>query len=330
MNRMNLLITGGAGFCGLNIAEHALVQGANVVAYGLESPMPAALRAFADLPGRFAFHQGNVCDRSQVADAIRQHGITHIVHGAAITAALEREAVQARDILQVNTLGTIEVLEAAAAAGIRRMVHLSSGSVFGARVPDTDALDEAESVPLPDSLYGISKFAAERTAMRYRATRELDVVVARLGVVFGRWEHDTGLRDTLSIPLQLSELAEQGVPARLNPTLPDDWVYASDVAAAIGSILRAPAEGLQSLYQIGSGTRWSALDWCARLKQRFPHFDYQSATRAEDINVGVRTPTPRPIFSIRRLHDDLGYEPRFDPATAFEDYMDWRRVDRSG
>ena len=46
--------------------------------------------------------------------------------------------------------------------------------------------------------------------MRYRSSRGLNVVVARLGVVFGRWEYDTGMRDTLSLPLQLFSIAQAG------------------------------------------------------------------------------------------------------------------------
>lgn len=321
---MSLLITGGAGFCGLNIAARALERGETVVSYGLEAPIEAAVRAFSRLPGRFVAHAGDVCDRDALRSAMATHGVRRVVHAAAITASLDREASQAARIIQVNLGGTLEVLEAALAHGVERVVQLSSGSVYGANVAQVPSLDEVRDAPVPDSLYGISKYAAERMCVRFRATRGLDVTVARLGVVFGRWEHDTGVRDTLSVPWQLAERARRGEPARLNPVLPEDWVYAADVAAAIGLILDAPRPSPQPVYHVSAGRRWSAQSWCALLRQRYPAFEYALAADPAQADVGTRAPTPRPPFSVRRIEEDYGFEARFDLPAAFEDYMAWR------
>lgn len=325
---MTTLITGGAGFCGLNIAAHLLARNIAVVMYGLEAPGLEAQRALSRLPGQFEVCIGDVCDRDALQAVMRQYDVGRVVHGAAITAALEREASQAARIIQVNIGGTIELLEAALAHGVRRVVHLSSGSVYGASVKPTGSLDEGQDVPVPDSLYGITKYAAERICLRYRATRGLDVMVARLGVVFGRWEHDTGVRDTLSIPWQLAALAEQGLPARLGASLPDDWVYAQDVAAAIGLLLDGVGSE-RSVYHIGTGQRWSVLDWCERLSKRFPDFSYELAQDPGTVNVGARAPVPRPPFSIDRLVADYGYTVQFNAEAAFQDYMEWRHEHRS-
>jgi nucleoside-diphosphate-sugar epimerase len=320
---MTVLITGGAGFVGLNIAEQLLKAGTPVVSYGLQAPPVWAMDRLEALPGRISVKMGDVRDRETLVETIREYRVQRIVHGAAITAALDREAQQAPLIAAVNLGGTIEVLEAALECGVERVVQLGSGSVYGASVKRDGLLDEVDDVPVPDSLYGITKYAAERTALRYGTTRDLSVVVARLGVVFGRWEYDTGVRDTLSIPLTLTQMAQSGSHAVLRSVVPDDWVYGSDVAWAVLRLLQAPSLA-QPLYHVSGGRRWSAVSWCARLRERYPSFTYEVAEDPAAANVGRLSPGPRPPFAIARLQEDLGYAARFGEAEAFSDFIAWR------
>lgn len=321
---MTTLITGGAGFVGLNIAEQLLSAGETVVVYGLQAPPEMAIRAFEALPGQLSVQVGDVRDRALLLKTMREHGILNVIHGAAITAGMDREVTQTPLIAAVNLGGTIELLEAALEHGVRRVVQLGSGSVFGSSVKQDGMLDEEMDVPVPDSIYGITKYAAERTALRYRTTRNLDVVVARLGVVFGRWEYDTSVRDTFSIPLALSRLAESGGHAAFCEHLPSDWVYAADVASAVLCLLRVPSLP-RPLYHIATGKCWSVRSWCDQLRAVHPSFTYEVVSDVSKANVGRQIPVPRPPFSIRNLQNDLGYQIRFDEAHAFFDYLAWRR-----
>jgi nucleoside-diphosphate-sugar epimerase len=203
------------------------------------------------------------------------------------------------------------------------VVHLSRGSVFGAGGQDQAELLEDRDIPQPESLYGITKYAAERAALRYRAMHGLDVVVARLGVVFGRWEYDSGVRDTLSIPLLLTRLAQAPQEARFCADLPDDWLYARDAADAIVALIDADRLP-HPLYHLGTGRRWSASGWCDRLRGAYPGFSYAVVERRADANVGVHAPAARPPFCVERLRRDLGITARFDEAHAFADYLAWR------
>ncbi|MDP4836724.1 MAG: NAD(P)-dependent oxidoreductase [Burkholderiales bacterium] len=319
---MTTLITGGAGFVGLNVARQLMLAGEVVVIYDLGNIKPNAHADLNGLSGSLRVEQGSVLDKSHLADVIARYRVNQVVHGAAITAGLERERTQASDILQVNTLGTINVLECVLDAGIQRIVQLGTGSVFGSSVKQEGMLHESIDVPEPDSLYGISKYAAERIAMRYRATRGLDVVVARLGVVFGRYEHDTGLRDTLSAPLTLGQLALSGQHASVYANLPDDWVYATDVAIAVEMLLNA-ATTSHGIYQVSSGMPWSVGQWCHKLKHQFPAFTFDLVDQKELATVGSVTPTRRPLFSIDRLSKEFGYRPQFLIDDAFDDYAQW-------
>lgn len=320
---MTVLITGGAGFVGLNIAERLLARGDAVVALDLEPPPAAAREALLRLPGTLRFERGDIRDAGSIADALRRHQVTTLIHGAAMTAGLERERTQAATIADVNLTGTLNVLAAACRARVTRVVHLSSGAVFGTGGQGQAELREDRDVPAPESLYGITKYAAERAALRYRAVHDLDVVVARLGVVFGRWEYDTDVRDTLSIPLLLTRLAQARQQARFCVDLPDDWLYARDAAEAIVALADA-GQLPHPLYQLGTGRRWSATAWCDRLSSAFPGFSYAVVGQRSDANVGMHAPAARPPFCVKRLCHDLGFTARFDEALAFSDYLAWR------
>jgi nucleoside-diphosphate-sugar epimerase len=323
---MPVLITGGTGFVGLNVADTLLSAGTDVVIFGQASP-PATLAApLLKRPAKLTIETGDIRDGALLRDILSRHKIDRVVHGAAVTASLDRERTQARAIVDVNVGGTIELLEAAIDRRVSRIVSLGTGSVFGTHDPDGPDLDEQRDSPVPENLYGISKYAAERIALRYRDTRDLDLCVGRLGVVFGRYEYDTGVRDTLSVPFQLLRAAEAGQSIRVRRVLPDDWVYATDVADAIVRLLDAPK--LQPLYHISAGRRWSIADWCERLRTAFPNFAYELVEQDADANIGVPAPRRRPLFSTERLRADTGFMPRFDPAKAFADYLDWHGTKR--
>lgn len=319
---MTILITGGTGFVGLAVVEELLIQGACVVTYGPQTVPATAQAYFAKLGGQLHCEIGDVCDGAHLRAVMKDHNVTKVIHGAAITAGIERERAQPHPVIQVNLVGTLELLEAALAHGVQRVVQLGTGSVYGAKVKTDGTLDPDLDPAVPDSLYGITKYAAERLACRYRAMRGLDVSVARLGVVFGRWEYDTGVRDTLSLAYHLVRLAQRGEAARLAPVLPNDWVYSRDVARAVALLLEAPT--LQhDIYQIGTGQTWSATNWCELLISRFPHFSYETVSTAEDANIGRATPSPRPPFSIDRLRSEVGYNPVYNAEAALNDYLDW-------
>ena len=320
---MAVLITGGAGFVGLNVAEHLLDRGEDVVLFGPAPPPANARRALLAKRGKFAIAPGDVTIAADLDGVFAAHPIDRVVHGAAITADLAREKRAPRDIFHVNLIGTVETLEACLRHRVRRVVQLGTGSIFGAAGRASDILDEATSPLLPETMYGISKFAAERTGLRYRNTRELNLTVARLGMVFGRWEYDTGVRDTLSLPLQLLHVAEAGGTAVVHKAAGDDWVYASDVARGLLAMLDLPSSP-EPVYHLSAGMRWSVEDWCRRMTERFPRFSVRMDDRVEDCTVGRNSAAPRSRMSIERIRRDVGYEPAYLADRAFEDYLEWR------
>ena len=323
---MPVLVTGGSGFVGLNLVEALLGRGEDVVAYDAQAVPESARRAFASLPGALEEVVGDVRDDAALNRLFEEFSIDRAWHGAAVTGAYDREREDGRTILDVNTMGTHAVLEAARRRGVRRFVFASSTSVYGESHYHHAEVNE-DTLPLPDALYGISKYASERLSLRFRTMWNMDVVCARIGAVFGPWERDTGCRDLLSTVFQLACLAVEGKEAVLPPQdLRRDRVYGRNVAAGLVALLFAEAPTFD-VYNLGSGATVSDRPWCERLMARYPAFTYRVAGSGEEANVDYHETRNRGAQSMRRMTEDIGFQPTFSYDRALDDYCDW--IDRT-
>ena len=308
-----ILLTGGSGFVGLNVAEQLLERGEEVLIFDLRAPP----RAFS----KAVFVQGDVSNPETVAALFKRFSPKQVIHMSAITAGPERDAREPRRIAEVNLIGTLNVLQEARNSGVERFVHASTGALFGAAGIGVDEpLDEERHRPVPESMYGITKYAAERSCLRLAALWDLDVRIGRLAMAFGRWEHDSGVRDRLSPPSVIAHIALAGGEAVFPPLGPTDYIYGPDVARALIALLDAKAPP-HRLYHLGTGSAWALPKWCGLLEKRFPKFRWREA--AEGCNVVPLAPGTRTRFSNRRLVEDFGWAPRFDLAAAAEDFIAW-------
>ncbi len=308
---MHVLIFGGTGFVGLNIAA-AFHTGGHRVSLFDKSPPPAGF----DVPA--ACHLGDVRNKTAVRAAMAS-APDIVICGAAITAGSAREARDPDSILSVNLGALPGILESGRDAGVKRFVNLSSAAAYGAAPGPRLAEDDAAS---PESLYAITKFASERVAARLAGHWRLDVVNVRLSAVFGPWERDTGERDTLSAPGQILALAADGTPALLPRPGIRDWIYAPDVAEAVRTIALAPRLG-HALYNISTGNSWSALDWGQALARHLPGLVCRIAGPGETAIVDLHAPTDRPPLATDRLAADLGWRARFDLETSARHLAAW-------
>jgi nucleoside-diphosphate-sugar epimerase len=307
------LLTGGAGFVGLNVAEQLLERGDEALIFDLRAPPAPFSKAH--------FVQGDVTDASALQQLFSGQRIERVIHMSAITAGPERDAREARRIAEVNLIGTLNVLQEARNAGVERFVHASTGALYGAAgVGVAEPLDEERHRPVPESMYGITKYAAERSCLRLAALWGLDVRIGRLAMAFGRWEHESGVRDRLSPPTVIAHIAVAGGEAVFPPLGATDYIYGADVARALIALLDAEAPS-HRLYHLGTGAPWALPQWCGLLEKRFPRFRWRES--AEGCNVVPLAPGTRTRFSNRRLVEDLGWAPRFDLAAAADDFIEW-------
>jgi len=317
---MIVLITGGTGFVGLNLAQQLCNKGFKPVLMAL-APMTLAMQQQLMQAGiSFDFFQGSVTHPGDLDKVCTLYKIDKIVHAAAITADGEREIAHTKEILETNLMGSVEVFECAVRHHIKQVIYLSSGSIFGHLGTHDPFIDELFSPVLPETIYGISKLAAERTALRYRKNRHLNVTVVRLGLVYGPWEYDTGHRDTLSLPYKTYLKAKGGEHLIVSKIHGDDYIYATDIAKGLWLILEA-GHSPEGLYHLSAGLKWSLSTWLERLKQVFPKFTYEMTDDPELCAFKNSSPLPRSPMSIQRIQRDFHFEPDFDQALAFDDFI---------
>ncbi|WP_237214431.1 NAD-dependent epimerase/dehydratase family protein [Falsiroseomonas oryziterrae] len=322
-----ILVTGGAGFVGLNLVEALLARGEHVVVFGRETALPdPAPAVLGKLPGRLELVPGDVTDAAALREVFRARRIGAVFPFAAVTAGPGREAADPHAVLDVNLHGLIRTLEAARdAGGVRRVVLPSSSAIYGESAYSHAVLDEATTPPVPISLYGVTKYAAERGGLRLAGLWGLDAVVARIGPAFGPWERDTGLRDTLSAHRAVARAALRGEEAVLPPApLPTyDWVYSRDLAQGLLALLDA-REPPHRVVNLSSGIDW-APHYAAcfdLLASRVPGFRWRHAGPGETPTIALNETRPRGVMAIARAAD-FGWRPRHDPLAAWADYADW-------
>lgn len=299
---MAILVTGGSGFVGLNLVEHLLGRGDEVVSFDLGPPPAAAVERFRQLPGRLRTVTGDITERAAVDTTFSGTAVTGVVHAAVIKPGERREHDAFQRIVSVNVVGAVTVMEAALAAGAPRFVYVSSGAVYGsgARRP---SLDEEDPIPAPDTLYGITKLTAERIGVRLAALCGFPFTAVRLGSVFGPWERHSGARDTLSAVRR-------------------DWIYSRDVAAGLATILDR-ASLPEPVYNLSTGREWTVADWCERLARAFPGFAWRIDPHPGGATVDLHGRFDRPPLATERLVRDSGFDARYELEAAFADYMAW-------
>lgn len=320
-----ILISGGAGFVGLNLTEALLARGEEVVVFGREAALPdAAARTFARLPGRVEVVQGDVNDADALRAVFARRQVDRVFPFAAVTAGPDREAADPHGVLDVNLHGLIRTLEAARdAGGVRRVVLPSSAAVYGESAYAHRALEEVTTPPVPISLYGVTKYAVERAGLRLCGAWGLDAVAARIGATYGPWERDTGLRDTLSPHLAIARAAVRREEAVLPGAarLSYDWVYVRDLVAGLLALLDAERPP-HRVVNLASGVDWAPeLEGCLEeFARAFPGFRWRVAD--EGANIRFNESRARGVMAVERAAA-FGWRPRFGARGAYADYARW-------
>lgn len=297
---MRVLVTGGAGFIGAHVVAALARAGDEVVV--LDSLRRGDAAAIA---GGARFIAGDLRDTAALGAAMG--GVQRVYHLAAQSNVLG--AVSDMDYsFQANVVGTYNVLAAARAAGVERVIFTSSREAYG----EPTALPVSEEYPLnPKNAYGASKVAGEVYCRAVQSSYGLDVSVLRLANVYG-----PGDRDRV-IPIWL-ERARRGEDLELyggEQVL--DLVPVDLVVAALRRAAETPLHGQPVNIGSGVGTTLRAL--AARI-QELP-----------GVSVGLRVLPARAVevtrfvADVTRMKELLGLPPPADPLAALPELWDMIR-----
>jgi UDP-glucose 4-epimerase len=248
------LVTGGAGFIGSNLVDALLARGDEVtvlddLSTGRRENLDGALAAGATLV------EADVRDAAavrEIAAQARPEAVFHLAAQIDVRRSVEDPAFDAA----VNVGGTANVLEAARAAGARRVVFVSTGgAIYGEGKDKALPLDEGSAVE-PLSPYGQSKFAAEGYLALYERLYGLSGVSMRLGNVYGPRQDPLGEAGVIAI--FCGKLRSGGRPTVFGDGRQTrDYIYVGDVVAAL---LAAAGSGATGAINVGTGVETDVLE----------------------------------------------------------------------
>jgi len=320
---MATLVTGGNGWLPSHVVRRLARTGETVVSYDLMEP-DDYLRAFlgADI-SNVVFASGDVTDRERLREAAARHGVTSIISAAAITPRVDRERREPERIVAVNLGGVVNALEVARTLpNFRRFVQISSCAVFG-DVPGVQELDE-DSPANSTNLYGITKLAGERVALRYGELFELDVIAVRPSNVYGPMERftpgyagATELREMLRIHFGGEPIKVASLDASYR-----DWTFAEDVAEGIERAWSVAGPLPRRVYIISSGEQYSVGDVLEAFRLNLPGLESMVVSQDEanyPVDAGGRGPLPLN----RRAREHLGWSPRTSFDDGMREYLTW-------
>ena len=244
----NILITGGAGFIGSNLAERLLREGRRIaIVDNLDEYYPADYKR-ANLEeikaaGGFEYFPIDVRDGARLRaafSAFRPHAVVHL----AARPGVRMSFVQPEEYASINVVGTTQALEACRQSGVQRFVFASSSSVYG---HSTQApFREDANITHPLSVYAATKAAGEAVAFTYAHAYSLSVVCLRLFTVYGpRQRPDLAIR-------KFARMIKAGkeIPIFGDGSMERDYTYIEDT---VDGIVRAlDAHGSFDVFNIGN------------------------------------------------------------------------------
>lgn len=312
-----VLVTGGAGTIGSTLVDQLVDAGAHdvIVLDNLVRGRVANLDA-ALATDRVTLVEGDIRDRDLVHDVTR--GCDLVFHQAAIR--ITQCAEEPRLALEVLVDGTFNVVEAAAEAGVDKLVAASSASVYGL----------AEEFPTPerhhhhdnDTLYGAAKTFNEGLLRSFRAMHGLDHVLLRYFNVYGPRMDVHGLYTEVLV--RWMERIADGLPPLIfgDGLQTMDFVYTTDIARA--NVLAAASDVREGIYNVARGEETSLLDLARTL------------LRAMGSDLPVEHGPDRAVNGVtRRLADttaarrDLGFVAEVGLEDGLRELVEWWRPLRS-
>jgi UDP-glucose 4-epimerase len=311
---MKILVTGGMGVIGSMVSGLLVEKGLRPVlmARHLDRNLIGAFEEKVDI------ELGDIIDFPRLASVIKTHGVTHIIHMAALIGALSHQ--NPPHSVQVNVVGTLNVLEAARLFGVRRVVFTSAKGVYGHiggehGHPTFKPVTE-DHPKNPIRIYESEKLMGEHMGQFYRRTYGTEFAALRFSGTFGPGKTVRhGDKAALS---GLVEKAFAGKPVVIakGGEQKTDYVYNKD--AAQGVCLACLADRLTyTAYNIGSGTLANLKDFAQEVKRLLPGTEIEVGP-----GISEEQPNYNCLYDISRARDDLGYIPRFTVDKAVEDYID--------
>lgn len=307
-----VLVTGGAGFIGSNLARALLKRGYGVVilddlSTGRIENIDAMLK-----DKKLTFVEGSILDTALLSSIIESNNISLISHQAACSSV----PLSIEDPLmttEVNVTGTVNIFNTAALAGIKRVVYASSSSVYG----DTLELPTKETTPLmPKSPYASSKASMELYAGVFSDLYEMEIAGLRYFNVYGPSQNPSSGYAAVVPKFITRALTGEALPIDGDGEQSRDFVYIDDVVSA--NINALSIESLPSLIMnIACGERTSVMELARAIVENTGSKSILTQSPARDGDVRDS------LADITLAQKNINYTPQYSISKGLMETIEW-------
>ncbi len=304
------MVTGGLGFIGSQVCRDLAERGERVLVFDKfregEIEFLKKIR-MPDVGDGVEFVSGDITDFPFLFETVKDRGVRKIVHTAAITfipTAVEKPSLT----LNVNTVGTFNILEASRILDLEKLVYISTSSIYG----DFQYTPADEKHPInPKDIYGATKAAADRLTASYHSTYGLPAAIVRTSSVYGPGDLEK------RVAKNFIENALQGIPLEVQGggVQRRDFSYVKDVARGIVLTLESKRSDGE-VFNITGGTDHSIMELALTVKTFIPQAEIkETGARAVDVKRGR--------LDISKAKKILGYAPLYDLEKGIREYVEW-------
>ncbi len=308
MDKIKILVTGGAGFIGSNFIMHILNKYKDYFIVNLDKLTYAG--NMDNLKGieknkNYKFVKGDICDKKTVQEAMK--GCDAVLNFAAET-HVDRSIRTSEDFIKTDVLGTHVLLNLVKENNIKRFIQISTDEVYGSieegSFKETDIVD-------PSSPYSSSKAGADLIVSSYWKTYNTPVMITRSSNNFGSHQYPEKL-----IPLFITNiLGGKKIPLYGDGLNVRDWIYVLDNCEAIDFVLHNGILG--EIYNIGSGNEKTNLEITktilAELGKDESYIEYVADRAGHD---------RRYALNCQKINK-LGWKPKFKFEDALKETISW-------
>ena len=320
---MKIMVTGGAGFIGSNVADGYIEAGHDVVV--VDNLLTGRIE---NVNAKAKFYRVDIRS-DEVDDIIAKEKPDILNHHAAQVSVPLSVADPLRDA-DINIKGLLNLLQSAVKHGVKKIIFISSG---GAIYGDASEYPTSESYsPKPLSPYAVSKLASEYYIAWYRHLYGLEFTVLRYANVYGPRQVSHGEAGVVSI---FMDNLMNGRPCTINH-FPDDedgmirdYCYVGDVVRAN---LKALATEESGVFNIGTQTGTKTLHLYQMIYRTLTEMRPETST---GLATPLRQPArpgdiPRSCLATKRARNELGWVPEIDVAGGIRLTLEWWMKSKAG
>jgi len=333
----NILVTGGAGFIGVNFIRFLfgytkekpdfkgrIINLDNLTYAGNAGSLKEIKEKFGG--SQYFFERGDICDHSLVENLFQEYDIDTVVHFAA-ESHVDRSILEPGTFVKTNVLGTFTLLECARSAWKNTkdvlFHHISTDEVYGS-LGKTGSF--TENTPYdPHSPYSASKAASDHLVTAYYRTYGLPVTISNCSNNYGPYQFPEKF-----IPFMIMNMLERKkLPVYGDGKNIRDWLYVDDHNSAIWSIIQKGREGER--YNISGENEWE------NIKLLYELIDIVAAKtniKSEVIRNNITFVKDRPGHDRRyaidcsKIKNELGWKQTVDFHQQLENTVDWYIANR--